>query len=149
MRINVALSLKCCMLLALFCLNVGYCQQKEPLYLLFDKSRGDTCRALSVGIGFALKEHDKLGSSGHKLDNFIYKPSIHKKRVVGYSEVKGMLISGLQAIEKVENYLEQNGNNRFKTPYYYNSYFSVVYLYEKIDDDRGNLYEVTWQWHTD
>ena len=96
-------------LLFFSCLQTSYSQKKETIYILFDKNQGDNCWTLnSTDTVFSLKENEKIDlNSKHKLNRFVFKPSTHKKLSVNYCDVKGKLISGLEAIKKVDAYLKK------------------------------------------
>jgi len=114
---------------------------KENVYIYFDSAKGDRKFNENGLITFWLKDDSIVKEKGHRL-KFTFK-NIQNR--IKYKEISKKLISGIDATIKVNNYLAKKPY-RPVVAYYYNSYFKHIYIYEKINEDEGILYNVKWEW---
>lgn len=133
-------------------------ERLDTLYVIFDQKNGDRKIIDNDEIHFVLKADDWFKiNSRHRLT------FLHKENDQKYNPKKGLdLSSGLEAVEKVNSYLNamsleceklNKKKNRkhcliIKNPpaYYYNNYFKKIFIYEKLNETEGMLYEVKWNW---
>lgn len=124
------------------CFSQSDNKNRESIYIKFDKNVGDTKFCSDSEINFYLNDKN-IAKGNHKLKFVFNKKGI--KKTVSFEKIKHKIISGKQAINKVDAYLKKQ--NRPIVAYYYNDYFKRIFLYEKISDIEGNLYEVKWDWY--
>lgn len=124
-------------------------EKKETLYILFDEEVN--------GNRYMMNDKGKLIfyiQPTIDASYFSYEKSKQCKKLIEYEKVKSDLISKKTANQKVIDYLKDKSLEfKKKTgvkglppipPFYYNSYFKKIYIYRKIDETCGMLYEVSW-----
>ena len=137
------------LLITLLFINFAAAQQKEAIYLFFDVEN-DIMRENNTEKRFAMLPRIQS-------DYFLFTKSNDSVTKVRYEEVKSKLISKAQANQKVRDYLEikavefenntgYKGNFIRNSPYNFNNYFTKIYIYEKIDEEWGYLYSVSWKY---
>lgn len=134
-------------------------QDKETLYVFLGEEVYTSIRAnKGKSITFSFKK-DVIKNKRHRTSHFVYNAAIDTAYTIKYTDIKNKLISINEAVARVENYLEVRAKeceeeygssdacNVIRNPpvYNYNNYFDKIYIFEKITDNEGVLYEVTWR----
>ncbi|WP_165764563.1 hypothetical protein [Flavobacterium cyanobacteriorum] len=134
-------------------------QEKETIIILFDKERDikstDGCKT-----NFKLAFRDSTEINFQHILSFNYNCKKLDKKKIKIKDIT--VISAETALDKVRQYLdikakqcEDELKEKDKTPcqlirhppgYNYNNYFAKIYIFEKLTDNKGVLYEVTWDW---
>lgn len=129
--------------------NFVVAQQKETICLFFDGEK-DIVRENNTEKRFAM--FPRIHS-----DYFLFTKSNGTAPKIRYEEIKSKLINKAEANQKVRYYLEvkaiefekntgHKGNFIRNSPYNFNNYFTEIYIYEKINEEWGYLYKVSWNY---
>ncbi|OYQ46132.1 hypothetical protein CHU92_01585 [Flavobacterium cyanobacteriorum] len=90
-------------------------------------------------------------------DSFLYNPKKHKTKKVDYTSVKKNLVSKDKANMNTKAIIENEakaferktglkGNMIRNPPYNFTRYYKKIFIYVKINDGEGILYEVEWRY---
>lgn len=136
-------------LYSLFCFTTVAAQ--ENIYILFNKEKGDL-----------IKEEDSETKKFYlkpALDAsvFTYEAQNQKKIRVCYEKYKNKIVSKSKANDVVKEKLEQEalkfekeaglkGNIYRNPPYDFKSLFKNIFIYVRINSNKGFLYEVIWDY---